>query len=58
MGEYEYKYDYSDWYLRIRIQILSYAKLKKYKYADGYKSYKSMVVFAHMCHNIQFIVFG
>ena len=42
-GKYEYKCDYSDWYLQIRIQILSNTK-----FISGYKSYTSMHIYARM----------
>ena len=55
LGQCEYKYDYSDWYLKIKIQIRIHSTQNKL-YAYEYKCYKSMQINRHMCHNIWFIV--
>ena len=50
MKEYEYNYDYSDWF---KIEM----KIKKYDY--GYKSYKSVQVYAiyAIIYNLRCLVY-
>ena len=57
--EYEYNYDYFDWYSQKKITIFSHTHTHtQNRYVYGYKSYKSMQVKSHMCHNISFLVLG
>ena len=46
LGQCEYNYDYSDWYLKKKKMWIHFTQL----YAYEYKCYKSMQIKTHMCH--------
>ena len=54
LGQYEYKYDYWDGYLKIQIQIWMNTTQKVYAYE--YKCYKSMQIYIYTCHKNWFII--
>ena len=55
VGQYEYKFDNLDWYIKMQTQIWINSTLNKL-YAYKYKCYKSMKIITHMCHNIWFLL--